>query len=447
MSSPDQNSSSEAFSNLDAQNTSKHNKEINALEAAHVLSQGYGHVSQAVMRDRRISCEARLLYSYFSSFTGAGHTLYPSTPEILEELGWGKTKFYRARKELEALGLVSVQIKSGKDGGRYTLYRLPINVDFQKKLLELYPNAKVKTTKPKFYSGTLASNDCFPQSNEPIDNTPAQTFNDRNADRESERFPQEPKFYSGTLGSEPKFQYGKTPGRSRNTHSGTLGVRNLYIYIYIYKKYQSVSQSLQRDLQECKSENDLIDRLTDDLSEEQKKLFLDQADHLKDLFASLCRLSLKPITSLDWAETQEVWTDCLTEGYSAEAIFHAYQRYLRRYRLDNPDTTRYAKQLKNWLRDGDGLFFDCPEKLLEQHNSKPELPAWKINMYVSEAFPEFSDLFFDRKEKQEILSRKASNDDGVKALQDEIDELTVRIDDLRNQWLDSERGKAVLAGK
>lgn len=52
-----------------------------------IYENGFGLISNAVMRDPRLSCVSKAIYSYITSFTGAGkNSSFPSVKTILEEL-------------------------------------------------------------------------------------------------------------------------------------------------------------------------------------------------------------------------------------------------------------------------------------------------------------------------------------------------------------------------
>lgn len=75
--------------------------ERNLLRLDALLSHGYGLSPQLVMRSKGLSIEAKALYSYLSSFAGAGDTAFPSTSRILEELDISKNRFYKIRNNLD----------------------------------------------------------------------------------------------------------------------------------------------------------------------------------------------------------------------------------------------------------------------------------------------------------------------------------------------------------
>ena len=60
-------------------------------------------------------------------------------------------------------------------------------------------------------------------------------------------------------------------------------------------------------------------------------------------------MSLKPPASSTLALARREWEGKLRDGLTPEAILDAYRAYRTRYKASNPSTTRYAKQLHDWL--------------------------------------------------------------------------------------------------
>lgn len=79
-----------------------------------IFADGYGFVPKMMMRDKRLSVEAKAIYSYLSSFAGAGMTSFPSVELMLEELGMSKDRFYKHRKMLIDFGYVSIEQSKGQ---------------------------------------------------------------------------------------------------------------------------------------------------------------------------------------------------------------------------------------------------------------------------------------------------------------------------------------------
>ena len=86
---------------------------------------GYGVVTRAVMRDPSLTCEAKAIYAYLCSFAGDGDVAFPSVEAMLDELGMGRSRFYKHRQLLLDAGLLEVS-KGRRAGSRYehNVYRL-----------------------------------------------------------------------------------------------------------------------------------------------------------------------------------------------------------------------------------------------------------------------------------------------------------------------------------
>ena len=84
-----------------------------------IYENGFGLISNAVMRDPRLSCVSKAIYSYITSFTGAGkNSSFPSVKTILEELKLSRVTYYKHRAPLLELGYIRV-VRKPKVGNRY----------------------------------------------------------------------------------------------------------------------------------------------------------------------------------------------------------------------------------------------------------------------------------------------------------------------------------------
>lgn len=93
-------------------------------------------------------------------------------------------------------------------------------------------------------------------------------------------------------------------------------------------------------------------------------------------FATLCKKSLKPVWVTTEDDARTAFTAALAKGYTSEQIVKAYDRYITRYRNDNPDTPRYAKRLDAWLSEPNGLAWDAPKpRKLRKGPQAPSAPS------------------------------------------------------------------------
>lgn len=58
-----------------------------------VAAKGYGTVPKLVMLDKRLTAQAKAIYAYFASFTGAGTTAFPRRGTVMRELGIASITF------------------------------------------------------------------------------------------------------------------------------------------------------------------------------------------------------------------------------------------------------------------------------------------------------------------------------------------------------------------
>lgn len=83
------------------------------LQINDIFNQGYGLSPKSVMKDKSLSIEAKAIYAYLASYSGAGITSFPSVSLVCGDLGISRQRFNKYRKQLEDAGLVTVtQIKN-----------------------------------------------------------------------------------------------------------------------------------------------------------------------------------------------------------------------------------------------------------------------------------------------------------------------------------------------
>lgn len=76
-----------------------------------IYEDGYGLISQRVMRDKRISARAKAIYAYICSFASVGETSeessFPDVSIMMGELGIkSEDDFYKYRAELVNAGYI-----------------------------------------------------------------------------------------------------------------------------------------------------------------------------------------------------------------------------------------------------------------------------------------------------------------------------------------------------
>lgn len=83
----------------------------NLIEVKGIRSEGYGIVAKAPMRDKRLTAEAKAIYAYLCSYTGAGSCAFPPLALMLEELGMAPKRYYKHLRHLTAYGYVKVHTR------------------------------------------------------------------------------------------------------------------------------------------------------------------------------------------------------------------------------------------------------------------------------------------------------------------------------------------------
>lgn len=93
-------------------NTDTTKKEKNmdgCLKNEGILANGFGIAPKTVMRDRRLSAEAKAIYCYFQSFAGSSGRAFPKRETILADLGMSKDRYYKHLKQLTDLDYLRLE--------------------------------------------------------------------------------------------------------------------------------------------------------------------------------------------------------------------------------------------------------------------------------------------------------------------------------------------------
>ena len=87
-----------------------------------IMSGGFGIAPRIVMRDHRLSIEAKAIYAYFQSFAGNRESAFPARDTILNELSISKTRYYKYLNQLIEYDYIRVE-REENDG-----WKLPENI-------------------------------------------------------------------------------------------------------------------------------------------------------------------------------------------------------------------------------------------------------------------------------------------------------------------------------
>ena len=101
------------------------------LQVTDIFSQGYGLAPKLVMKDKSLSIEAKAIYAYLASYSGAGKTSFPSVSLVCGDLGISRQRFNKYRKQLEDAGLLTVTQVKNKGVFSHNVYTLNVRPSLQ----------------------------------------------------------------------------------------------------------------------------------------------------------------------------------------------------------------------------------------------------------------------------------------------------------------------------
>ena len=86
------------------------------LQVQGINEKGFGIIPKLAMQDRRLTLQAKAIYSYFCSYAGAGKTAFPGRNKIIYDLGISKDNYYKHLKLLKQYGYIKVEQEKNTDG-------------------------------------------------------------------------------------------------------------------------------------------------------------------------------------------------------------------------------------------------------------------------------------------------------------------------------------------
>lgn len=91
---------------------------VDILRVEGVNAKGFGTIPKAVMKDRRLSIQAKAIYAYFCSYAGAGNRPFPSRRTITEDLQISINTYHKHLNKLKSLDYI--RVKQRKKSGVFT---------------------------------------------------------------------------------------------------------------------------------------------------------------------------------------------------------------------------------------------------------------------------------------------------------------------------------------
>ena len=108
-----------------------------------IMSGGFGIAPRIVMRDHRLSIEAKAIYAYFQSFAGNRESAFPARDTILNELSISKTRYYKYLNQLIEYDYIRVEREENDGWKGRNIYVIVSNPESENS----EPPAKVKKAK------------------------------------------------------------------------------------------------------------------------------------------------------------------------------------------------------------------------------------------------------------------------------------------------------------
>lgn len=99
------------------------------LEVEGVNAKGFGTIPKLVMKDSRLTIQAKAIYAYFCSYAGSGNTAFPGIKTILEDLQVSKNTYYKHFDLLKECGYIKVDQEKNIKTGQFkrNIYRMVAN--------------------------------------------------------------------------------------------------------------------------------------------------------------------------------------------------------------------------------------------------------------------------------------------------------------------------------
>lgn len=451
-----------------------------------VMSMGYGILPKMVMKDTRLSKEAKLIYCHLSCYAGAGPSSYPSQDLIAKETGIPYKSLSKYLKELKAYGYISTRERRNNRhefaGNIYIIERDPvINQEVMEEFLagiekeaarrKRYaektktPVKKMAETKPS--TGTeLQKNAVDNSQNDAVNNSVA-VDNSECITKEDSQNPSSSPYPSRTVTAPVSVQDGHGPYPSR-TVTDNIVINNSPSYNQqsIYPKDSLTSgmggvENPSQDTGGGAPPDGLMDGMIDgskgivqggsssDTSGDDSPYSPTERRNLLDSFETLLATSIKPVRDESRTATWRAFLNAIDEGYGHGQIVEAYKHYRKRYFAEQR-SIKFAMQLKDWLIRGSGLSADIemmaaevescdrrPSNARERTDKLMRTTDHDLKRALRDADPQFAALI------EEANGAGAAGD--VQRRNDVIDQavmyFTTHRKQARNAWLERQNAK------
>ncbi|MFR2433015.1 MAG: DUF6017 domain-containing protein [Hungatella sp.] len=86
------------------------------IQVQGINSLGYGIIPKMAMQDKRLTIQAKAIYSYFCSYAGAGKTAFPKQTKILADLKISRNCYYTHFNLLKEYGYIQTYQEKNDDG-------------------------------------------------------------------------------------------------------------------------------------------------------------------------------------------------------------------------------------------------------------------------------------------------------------------------------------------
>ena len=104
---------------------------MDELKLEGIFSKGYGIIPKLVMKDKKLTVEAKAIYAYICSYAGGGDTAFPSVDLICSDLGMSENRFFKHRKLLVEYGYLTIKRTRKEVGWSNNIYTICHTVHLQ----------------------------------------------------------------------------------------------------------------------------------------------------------------------------------------------------------------------------------------------------------------------------------------------------------------------------